>query len=352
MFPGEDLLQEGIAAFQAGDRAKAHELLEQVVEIDPENEQAWYYLAASESDPVLRTEYLEHVLEINPGNAKAREVLERIKQRIESAEPVVESVPVTRSANGDRGAGGARIRSLDPAMDAPGVAHDEAGSFKIPLNIPGAPARTTWETLARDGVALLRSGLDVVLRKPAAYADEVDRATWWRFWLIAGTAAVASAVISIVNALFIVIRYSTSLYGIISVLLTPFFFVAVGLTALFVGSYASHQYALRQGGGSGSFVKHAYTVAVVWAPILLLNSVLSFVFNLFGFGAWLITLLISIYQIYLIAEGFEHLHVFRDQNQKWITAVVMIVAMFLTSLVLGVIFGGLIVRGALPFSLF
>ena len=51
MFPGEDLLQEGIAAFQAGDRAKAHELLSEVVKVDPENEQAWYYLAASESDP-------------------------------------------------------------------------------------------------------------------------------------------------------------------------------------------------------------------------------------------------------------------------------------------------------------
>lgn len=351
MFPGEDLLQEGIAAFQAGDRAKAHDLLEQVVEIDPENEQAWYYLAASESDPALRMEYLEHVLEINPGNAKAREVLERIRERASAAEPVgvAEAVAAPRSANGDRGA---RIRSLDPALDAPGAAQDEAGSFKIPFNIPGAPARTTWETLARDGVVLLRAGMDVVLRKPGVYADEVSRATWWRFWLIAGTAAVASAVLSIFNALFLQIRFANSLFNIIAVLLTPLFFVAVGLTALFVGCYASHQYALRQGGGSGSLVRHAYTVALVWAPIMLLNSILSFVFNLVGAGGWLITLLISLYQVYLISEGFENLHVFRDQNQKWITAIVMIVGMFLTSLVLGIIFGGLIVRGALPFALF
>lgn len=350
MFPGEDLLQEGIAAFQAGDRMKAHDLLEQVVEIDPENEQAWYYLAASESDPALRTEYLEHVLEINPNNAKAREVLDRIKARAAQPESVANGA-ASAAAPASNGQRGSRIRSLDPSVDAPGAAQDEAGSFKIPFNVPGAPARTTWETLARDGVTLLRGGLDVVLRKPGAYADEVDRATWWRFWLIAGTAAVGSAVLSIINALFLQIRFSSSLFNIIAVLLTPLFFVAVGLTTLFVGTYASHQYALRQG-GSGSLVKHAYTGALVWAPILLLNSVLSFIFNLIGAGAWLITLLISIYQIYLIAEGFERLHLFTDQNQKWITAVVMIVAMFLSSLVLGIIFGGLIVRGALPFALF
>ena len=51
----------------------------------------------------------------------------------------------------------------------PGAADDEAGSFKIPFNIPGAPERDTWESLARDGVALLRIGLDVVLRKPGVY---------------------------------------------------------------------------------------------------------------------------------------------------------------------------------------
>ncbi|MEP7293564.1 MAG: hypothetical protein ABI835_17390 [Chloroflexota bacterium] len=346
MFPGEDLLQEGIAAFQAGDRTKAHELLAQVVEVDPENEQAWYYLAASESDSTLRKEYLERVLEINPGNAKAREVLDRIKARETAPEPVAAH---TRSANdGDRSS---RIRSLDPALDAPGAADGEPGSFKIPFNIPGAPARTTWENLARDGVALLRGTFDIILRKPGVYADEVSRATWWRFWLIAGTAAVGSALLSIFNALFLQIRFSASLLNIFSILLTPFFFVAIALVTLFVGVYASHRWAQQQGGG-GSLVQHAYTVALVWAPITLLNSVLGLVFNLIGLGGGLATLLISIYEIVLIAEGFERLHMFREANQKWITAVVMIVAAFLASLVLGVLLGGLIVRGALPFALF
>jgi hypothetical protein len=352
MFPGEDLLQEGIAAFQAGDRTKAHELLLEVVKVDPENEQAWYYLAASESNPATRKQYLEQVLEINPSNAKAREVLERMKAR-EVAQPVSAPVSPAGAAPSTPPSGVRRspLRPLDPSLEPPpGAADNQPGSFKVPFHIPGAPERTTWETLARDGVAMVRGTLDVILRKPGAYSDEVARATWWRFWLLAGTAAVGSGILSIFNALFLQIRYSNSLFSIFAVLLTPFFFVAVALFTLYVGCYASYRYALAQG-GSSSLLKHAYSVAVVWAPIVLVNSALSFVFNLFGLGGWLTTLLLNLYSLYLISEGFQNLRVFREPNQKWITAAVMVVAEIAISVIIGVIFGGLIVAGALPFAL-
>ncbi|MCC6802713.1 MAG: hypothetical protein IT319_07495 [Anaerolineae bacterium] len=345
MFPGEDLLQEGIAAFQAGDRAKAHELLSEVVKVDPENEQAWYYLAASESNPALRKQYLEQVLEINPGNAKAREVLDRIRAREADSAPA-EPTPAPRSS----GSSHARLRSLDPAMDVPGAVIDEPGSFRIPVRIPGAPERTTWERLARDGVALLRTGLDAVLRKPGVYEDEVSRATWWRFWLIAGASAVGSAILSIFNALFLQVRFSTSLFNIVAVLLTPFFFVLISLMTLFVGCYASHRWALTRG-GNGSLVSHSYSVALILAPVTLINSAISFVFNLLGIPTAPFTLIISLWALVVIADGFERLHIFSDPNQKWITAVIMIVAQFVASLILGLLLGGLIVRGALPFAL-
>jgi hypothetical protein len=341
MFPGEDLLQEGIAAFQAGDRARAHELLSEVVKVDPENEQAWYYLAASESNPAVRRQYLEQVLEINPGNAKAREVLERIKAR-EGEASVVDTMPPR--------AGSARVRPLDPALDAPGAAEDEPGSFKIPFRIPGAPERTTWEKLARDGVALLRGTLDVLLRKPGVYEEEVSRATWWRFWLIAGASVVGSAILSIFNALFLQVRFSSSLFNIIAVLLTPLFFVVIALVTLYVGCYVSFRWAQSRG-GNGSLLSHAYTVALVWAPVALLNGALSFVLNLLGIPAAPVTLLISLYALLVIADGFERLHVFTDPNAKWITAIVMMLAQFVTTLILGLLLGSLIVRGALPFAL-
>ena len=80
-------------------------------------------------------------------------------------------------------------------------------------------------------------------------------------------------------------------------------------------------------------------------------SALGLAFNLFGIGIGLLTLLLDIYEVYLIAEGFERLHLFTDPNQKWITAVVMIVASILTAIVLGILLGGLFVAGALPFAL-
>lgn len=351
MFPGEDMLQEGIAAFQAGDRAKAHELLSEVVKIDPENEQAWYYLAASESDPALRKQYLEQVLEINPGNAKAREVLDRIVAREAQSSSQAADTANPPSESTSKGGRKSRIRPLDPSMGAKlGEADDPANSIKLPFSIPDAPERVSWENLFRDGVMLIRTGFDVLLRKPGVYEDEVSQATWWRFWLIAGTAALGSAIMSIFNALFLQIRFSTSLFNIIAVLLTPFFGIAIGLVGLYVGCYASYRWAVSQGGG-GSLVKHSYTVAIVWAPVLIISSAIGLVFNLFGIGVGLLTLLLSIYEFVLIAEGFDRLHAFTDPNQKWITAVVMVVAVILTSIVLGIVFGGLLVAGALPFAL-
>ena len=346
MFPGEDKLQEGIAAFQAGDREKARDLLSEVVKIDPENEQAWYYLAASESDPVLRKQHLEQVLEINPGNAKAREVLDRILAR-EAQAAVSEPAPEPKPAGQRK----SRIHPLDPTLGLKlGEADDEAHSVKLPFHIPDAPERVSWENLFRDGVMLIRTGFDILLRRPGVYADEVARATWWRFWLVAGTAAAASAILSIFNALFLQIRFSSSLFNIIAVLLTPFFGLAVGLATLYVGCYASYRWAASQG-GRGSLLDHSYTVALVWAPVVVINSALGLAFNLFGIGMGLLTLALDIYEVYLIAEGFERLHLFTDSNQKWITAVVMIVASVVTAIVLGILLGGLFVAGALPFAL-
>ena len=349
MVPGEDLLQEGISAFQAGDRVKAHDLLSEVVKLDPTNEQAWYYLAACETDPALRKSYLEQVLEINPDNAKAREVLQRIQARELAAAPEDQTTAAPRPASGDRKS---RIRPLDPDMASAelGAAASEQGSFKLPVKIPGAPERVQPERLARDGIALLRTGLDVLMRKPGAYSEEVASATWWRFWLISGTAAAAGAVLALFNALFIVIRYGGSLFSFVSILLTPFFAIAIALVTLYVGCYASYRWAQTKG-GSSSLVKHCYTIAVVWAPMTVLNAVISFVFHLIGIGVGLITLAISIYALVVIADGLQDLHVFSEPNQKWITAAAMVVGVIVSTLILGLLFSWLIVAGALPFAL-
>jgi CheY-like chemotaxis protein len=67
------VLRAGIKAAQDGNRAEAKLLLLQVTETNPENEEAWMWLASVSEYPEELLSYLEHVLEINPYNQRALE---------------------------------------------------------------------------------------------------------------------------------------------------------------------------------------------------------------------------------------------------------------------------------------
>lgn len=84
MFNRSDLerkLQQGIDAARRGDRVTARDLLEEVINADPNNELAWMWLASSVTSLSERREALEKVLEINPGNNRAREALRQLELR-------------------------------------------------------------------------------------------------------------------------------------------------------------------------------------------------------------------------------------------------------------------------------
>ncbi len=70
-----DLLQQGIAAARAGNRAEARALLTRAIEADERNEQAWLWLSGVVDDPNDMRTCLHNVLELNPNNAKARQGL-------------------------------------------------------------------------------------------------------------------------------------------------------------------------------------------------------------------------------------------------------------------------------------
>ena len=79
-----ELLRMGVAALQAGNREGAITTLSQVVDMNPFNEQAWFYLAAADNDPFMRKRYLQRVLELNPKNAKARDILDKLLAKEDS----------------------------------------------------------------------------------------------------------------------------------------------------------------------------------------------------------------------------------------------------------------------------
>lgn len=94
-----ELFRLGVAALQAGNRENAVQLLSQVVDVNPFNEQAWFYLAAAENDPFMRKRYLERVLELNPSNIKAQDAFIKVEAKLKQPKatkqpPQVSHAPV------------------------------------------------------------------------------------------------------------------------------------------------------------------------------------------------------------------------------------------------------------------
>lgn len=77
----DKLLTAGINAAKNGDKATARDLLQQVIEQEQYNEQAWFWLASVvETDEERRT-CLGNVVLINPANKKAQELLDQLEAK-------------------------------------------------------------------------------------------------------------------------------------------------------------------------------------------------------------------------------------------------------------------------------
>jgi tetratricopeptide (TPR) repeat protein len=341
-----DLFQQGVEAFQAGDKARAKMLLQEATSIDPTNENAWYYLAAAETDNLVRRQYLERVLEINPNHARAREVLMKLDNREAAAAAGIPPVsappkpPTTAPpppASTPPLVATTPIRPLDPDAGAiPGS--DATGGFVLPVTIPGAPPQVSLKSLWSGGWQLFQHGLDVLQRKAGVYEAEAARATWWRFWLLLGFGYAINAVLSTVSTLIFQAQLSSLgfRFNILAVILALILTAPLGMIVLYAGVYTSHWWAKRQGGQVPLF-QHAYAVALPYIPAWVIGSAIGVVFSLIGFGAGLIPLIVSIYALYVMALGFENLYRFSDPNQKYFTVLAMFVGFIVAGIIVGAI---------------
>ena len=113
-------LQAGIAAAKAGERAKAHELLQRVVEADEGNLAAWLWL----SDVVITLEdqelCLENALTIDPSNAAARKGLDWVRAQI-AATPEIEPVLIFPHVETNE----LRLREARVSIDFSGAEFDD-----------------------------------------------------------------------------------------------------------------------------------------------------------------------------------------------------------------------------------
>lgn len=338
-----EVLEQGISAFRAGDRERARELLLQAVELEPGNENAWYYLAAAETDPERREIYLRRVLEINPANQRAADVLNRLRARHEEAE-------TDTPAHSPRAT---PIRPLDAgASDIPGGADE--GGFVLPGNIPGAPPRVTFQSLINGGIALLRASFDVLLQKPGAFRSEIVHATWWRFWLLVGFVVIVTAFLSLISGIITEARLASLFPGIYSfniftVILSALILIPIGLATAYVASWASYQWAQRQGGQIPLY-QHAYSVALAWMPASLISAALSVLFSLLG-GGGIVGIVVTIYALYVMGVNFGTMYHFADPNQRWFTAAIAFVGALILGLILSLLLAPLALGGALVFRL-
>jgi tetratricopeptide (TPR) repeat protein len=79
-----DVLQRAIQAAHDGRKVEARDLLIKIVEVDPQNEVAWMWLAGLVDSLEDRIIACENVLTINPANEKIRAYLERLQNRQKS----------------------------------------------------------------------------------------------------------------------------------------------------------------------------------------------------------------------------------------------------------------------------
>jgi hypothetical protein len=75
-----DLLRQAQAALTTFDRPRAHQILTEVIQIDPNNEDAWGLLSNVVADPRDKRQCLERVLQINPTNVSAQKALRELNQ--------------------------------------------------------------------------------------------------------------------------------------------------------------------------------------------------------------------------------------------------------------------------------
>lgn len=342
----QELLAQGISAFQAGDRDGARNIFQQVTEMDPENDTAWYYLAACENDVSLRRTYLERVLEINPYNARARDVLDRLNAAPSTPPPATSdssAPPASSSAGSSSAPRGNPIRPLsssgaDPSR--PGEA--TTGGFAIPVTIPDAPPRVGLMESLRDGWQMFLRGVDILQRRPGVYEDQISKATWWRFWFYAAWAFVIGSLFNFIG----VLRWNF-IGAVLGLIIAPI----VSLAVIYIAGYISHWWVTNQMKKSATLLQHVTTILLPYVPAYVAGVALTGVLSLIGLGIFgsLASLVLNVYALYVMSLGFESLYRFEDPNQKWITLAVYIVGSIIAGIIVGTIVGVLGVSTGLPF---
>lgn len=324
-----ELVEEGIAAYEAGNLSEARKLLAMAVKTtDRNNEKAWLYLAKVQTDPEKRRQCLQMVLKINPDNVAVRDELQTL----------VDADNVQRSS----------VAELRNSVKSAATAGSGA-SVRIPGGIPDAPEKFGVADLQafvpgfmQDSIAVL-SGKTAVLTAPL---------TWWESILTVGLTGFALGLLMDIRQIILAIQFSGLGRVLVSLFTTPFLMILLALIAVGAGGFLSHWYLTAWRGGAASLLAHLSVMVKAWAPAALLFGVLGLIETLTGayittvvdfvrgasFNTGGLSLVLAIiaaalagYTMFVMVNGLRKLYPTISNNHYWIAAFIMI---FVTALVL------------------
>jgi hypothetical protein len=330
------LVQQGIAAYRAGNKDEAIRLLSQAIRENRSDETAWLYLGACLDDPDKKRKAYERVLELNPNNDKAKNALARL------------GVAATAAPSS-----GGKDKMSDSGPKPKQEAPSPGEGFALPFQVEGSPARVTLPYLIENGKTRIQQAIQIFTKydfEPIVNAGQ--GATMWDAVFTAGVGVVAVGAADLIGRW---IGWPLSLFsGGLGGLIWPIFSAIVamaGTAAGFaVGNYASRMYVENQK-ISVSKSQHAMYFALVFLPLVLVNAILSFLTNalpflvgLLGPVSAIVWLVSAVYGFLLLKGAFDRVYG-ADNNRGLITAAIAVagwvVGAFAASLVLG-IFGAIV----------
>jgi len=134
-----NLLEQGIAALKAGRKAKARNLLMQVVQQDKRNEVAWLWLSGTVDTDKERRICLENVLAINPNNEVARRGLASLTAKEDVRPLSAVSSPTPRAES----AAMPRAQPIQPSAEVSAPDVTQRKSRKLPTRCKKAAKKRT-----------------------------------------------------------------------------------------------------------------------------------------------------------------------------------------------------------------
>ncbi len=340
----KELTAQGIDALKKGKKQEAYDLLEQAVELDPNNAKAWYFLSRVQTSVADKRTSLNTVLAIMPNNQLAKDALAKLddedfvveEEFVEPEprvyeEPKVKSHPNTEAYEQPQMNVPPALQSL-PRMGIGAGNKTRIGNLQVPVAIEDAPESTEPQVIQNEFVHTIRSGYEILRRTPDVYLNEIHRASWWRFWQVVFIALAIGAVVSSLSAFILQTQLANSINNspfvtepvaapsVFSMIFSMILFLPVNIILLYVGIYASYWFVTTRRNGQASFMRHAYTIMLPVITAGFMIDIANLVFAIVPILGTLVAIalfVLWVYSLYIAAQGMTMVHGIDDNSGYW-----------------------------------